>query len=285
MSIDLKKRGFAETVLGYDIDPLHAGVAEKIGIVDRAVDLETLAAKADLIVVAVPVDAAVEMLPALLDKIEKQVVTDVCSTKSSIMNAVRDHPRRSRFVSGHPMAGTENSGPWAALSGLFDGRVAIICDPRGSDPDAVAAVEALYRALFMRTIRMESRTHDEHAAYVSHISHISSYALALTVLDKERDEQTIFNLASGGFSSTARLAMSSAAMWTPIFLHNSENILAVLDVYIEKIMQFKRCIEAKQGKAIGRMIKEANSIRRILGSASPGTVNPAPLPTTENNGS
>jgi prephenate dehydrogenase len=265
MAIDLKKRGFAAHVIGVDHDRLHAATARNIGLIDEVADLETDVAAADLVLVAIPVDAAISEIPRILDYItDRQVVTDVASTKTSIMNALRNHPQRRRFVGSHPMAGTEYSGPWAALSGLFDSKAAIICDPEDSDDDAVRLVEGLYECLNMRPVHMEAERHDVHVAYVSHISHVTSFALALTVLDKEKDEKAIFDLASGGFSSTARLAKSSADMWTPIFQHNSKNVLSVLDVYIRKLHEFREYIADRSHDELHAMIKDANRIRRVL---------------------
>jgi prephenate dehydrogenase len=216
------------------------------------------------VIVAVPVDVALTLVPRVLDLVEDQVVTDVCSTKTSIMGAVAGHPRRSRFVSAHPMAGTENSGPWAALPNLFESKAGIICNSSDSDPDAVALVERMYDALNMRLIHMQAADHDVHVAYVSHVSHVISFALALTVLEKERSTQAIFNLASGGFDSTARLAKSSADMWCPIFAHNRENILPVLDTYMEVLQRFRASIAAGDRDGMTGMIQEANRIRRVL---------------------
>jgi len=265
MAIDLKRRHFAGHIIGIDRDPLHAATAVRLGLVDETATLDDGIAAADLVLLAVPVDSMVDLLPAVLDRInERQIVTDVASTKKSIIQAAQGHPRRRRYVPSHPMAGTEFSGPWAALSGLFDSKAAIICDQQDADADAVRVIEDLYAALFMRLIHMDAARHDVHVAYVSHISHVSSFALALTVLDKEKDEKAIFDLASGGFSSTARLAKSSADMWTPIFQHNSENLLSVLDVYISKLEEFRRHIAAKAGGPLYDMINDANQIRRVL---------------------
>ena len=264
MAIDLKKRGFASHIIGVDSDRLHAATALNIGLVDEVADLAAGVGAADLVLVAVPVDAAVHVVPSVLDLVTDQAVTDVGSTKRSILDAVSGHPRRRRFVGSHPMAGTEFSGPWAALSGLFDSKAAIICDPRDSDADVVALVERLYECLNMRRVHMDADRHDVHVAYVSHISHVSSFALALTVLDKEKDEKAIFDLASGGFSSTARLAKSSADMWTPIFQNNSQHVLSVLDVYIDKLHEFRDLIAKGAHDDLHAMIKEANRIRRVL---------------------
>ena len=162
------------------------------------------------------------------------------------------------------MAGTEYSGPWAAMPGLFDGHAGIICDAEEADPKAVRVVERLYETLNMRTIYMNSSNHDVHTAYVSHISHVTSFALALTVLDKEKDEKHIFDLASGGFSSTVRLAKSSPDMWTPILIQNRDNVLHVIDTYIDKMQAFRAAIEEGDGDAIRGLIEESNKIRRII---------------------
>lgn len=265
MAIDLKRRGFASEVLGVESDPVNASAALKIGLVDRVADFEDCVNECGLIILAVPVGAAARLLPAVLDRIgENQTVTDVCSTKELLADGVKLHPMRRRYVASHPMAGTEYSGPWAAMPGLFDGHACIICDHQDSDPDAVALMENLYAVLNMRTIEMSSASHDMHTAYVSHISHITSFALALTVLDKEKDEKHIFDLASGGFSSTVRLAKSSPDMWTPILSQNRDNILQVMDTYIEKMNAFRQAIAQGDEEMVRDLIEDANRIRRII---------------------
>ena len=267
MAIDLKRRGFAHEVLGVEADPVNAAAACQMGLVDEVTDLAGCVSGGDLVVLAVPVGAAVRLLSQVLDMIPEgsdKVVMDVCSTKEVIADAVKNHPQRSHYVATHPMAGTEYSGPWAAMSGLFDGHACIICDAENSCPDAVAKVETLYDVLNMRTIRMDSSNHDVHTAYVSHISHVTSFALALTVLDKEKDEKHIFDLASGGFSSTVRLAKSSPDMWTPILSQNRENVLHVMDTYIEKMNEFRKAIAEGDEPRVRSLIEEANRIRRII---------------------
>ena len=266
MAVDLRRRGFADEVLGVETDPVNAAAAEKIGLADRIVSFEECVGQADLVVLAVPVGAAVKMLPQVLDRFagQKKVVIDVCSTKEQLARAVKYHPERRRYVGTHPMAGTEYSGPWAAMPGLFDGHAGIICDAQEADPKAVRTVECLYETLNMRTIYMDSSSHDVHTAYVSHISHVTSFALALTVLDKEKDEKHIFDLASGGFSSTVRLAKSSPDMWTPILTQNRDNVLHVIDTYIDKMQAFRTAIEEGDEDAIRGLIEESNKIRRII---------------------
>lgn len=269
MAIDLKRRGFADEVYGVEAEPVNAAAAEKIGLVDKVLSFEDCVDQSDLIVLAVPVGAAVKLLPKVLDRFAQteaagKVVIDVCSTKEHLSRCVKYHPCRKMYVASHPMAGTEYSGPWAAMPGLFDGHACIICDPEESDNKAVRIVEDLYKTLNMRTIYMNSSNHDVHTAYVSHISHVTSFALALTVLDKERDEKHIFDLASGGFSSTVRLAKSSPDMWTPILSQNRDNILHVMDTYIEKMNEFREAIAEGDEARVRSLIEEANRIRRII---------------------
>ena len=267
MAIDLKRRGFAQTVVGVEAEPVNAAAAKAIGLVNEVVDLGECVDKSDMIVIAVPVGAAQSLLPQILDMIpdgSDKVVMDVCSTKEQLVKCVEDHPGRMHYVASHPMAGTEYSGPWAAMPGLFDGHACIICDAQESSSKAVRKIEALYDALNMRAIYMNSSNHDVHTAYVSHISHVTSFALALTVLDKEKDEKHIFDLASGGFSSTVRLAKSNPDMWVPILTQNRDNVLHVMDTYIEKMNAFRQAIADGDEDAIRRLIDEANRIRRII---------------------
>ena len=269
MAIDLKRKGFAQTILGVDADPVNAAAAEKIGLVDRVVSFEECVDQSDGVILAVPVNAALKLLPMVLDRFEQtdakdKVVLDVCSTKEHLSRSVKYHSKRKMYVASHPMSGTEYSGPWAALPGLFDGRAGIICDSDESDRKAVKVVEELYATLNMRVIYMNSSNHDVHTAYVSHVSHVISFALAQTVLEKEKDEKHIFDLASGGFASTARLAKSGADMWTPILLQNSDNILRVMDTYIEKLNAFRQAISEGDEDAVRGLIEEANKLRRII---------------------
>lgn len=273
MAIDIKRKGFVQEVLGVEAEPVNAAAAEKIGLVDRVVSFGECLEQCDLVVLAVPVGAAVRMLPQVLDGFRaieerdgscQKVVIDVCSTKEHLARSVKYHPGRRNYVATHPMAGTEYSGPWAAMPGLFDGHACIICDSEESSPKAVRLVEEMYAALNMRTIYMNSSNHDVHTAYVSHISHVTSFALALTVLDKERDEKHIFDLASGGFSSTVRLAKSSPDMWTPILSQNRDNVLQVMDTYIEKMNAFRKAIADGDEDAVRSLIEDANRIRRII---------------------
>ena len=265
LALDLRRRGFASHTLGVEKDSVAAQAALTIGLVDEVTDLDTCVKKADIIVLAVPVGTAVKLVTQILDKLgDNQIVIDVCSTKEQICRATQYHPRRGQFVSTHPMAGTEYSGPWAAQPGLFDGRACIFCDSEESNPQAVRRIEAMYAELNMRPLYMRAAQHDVHTAYVSHISHVTSFALALTVLDKEKDEKHIFDLASGGFSSTVRLAKSNADMWVPILTQNHDNVLHVMDTYIEKMKAFRDAVATYDEDKIRELITEANKIKKIL---------------------
>ena len=267
MAIDLRRRGFADQVLGVENDPVNAMAAEKMGLADEIVPFEDCVRRSDVVVIAVPVGTAVKMLPKVLDIFgegSRKIVIDTCSTKSQIVRSVHYHPLRGRFVATHPMAGTEYSGPWAAMPNLFDGRACIFANSEESDPQAVKVVEELYDSLNMRPLYMNADSHDVHTAYVSHISHVTSFALALTVLEKEQDEKHIFDLASGGFSSTVRLAKSSSDMWVPILTQNRDNVLRVIDTYLDKMKDFREAIAEYDEGRIEELIHEANRIKKIL---------------------
>jgi len=269
MAIDLKRRGFASKVLGVESEPVNAEAALRIGLCDELVSFEDCVRRSDIVVIAVPVGTAVKMLPQVLDLFSEEgnagkIVIDTCSTKSQIVRVAHYHQMRGRFVATHPMAGTEYSGPWAAMPNLFDGRACIFANSEESDPQALRVVEELYDALNMRPIYMNADNHDVHTAYVSHISHVTSFALALTVLEKEQDEKHIFDLASGGFSSTVRLAKSSSDMWVPILTQNRDNVLRVIDTYLEKMRQFRDAIADYDESRIDELIREANRIKKII---------------------
>ncbi len=262
---DAREKGLARRIIGVDKNPEHTREALALGVVDEVLTLETAIAASDFIVCATPVDHLSELLPKVLDLLgPEQVAIDAGSTKSAVIQALVQHPRRDRFVATHPMAGTEYSGPGAAVSGLFSGKCCVLCDTAASAPDALQKVQAFYTALGMHLVELDGVAHDLHVAYVSHISHIASFALALTVLEKEREEARIFELASGGFSSTVRLAKSNADTWIPIFQQNRENVLDVLDEYINTISRFRTLLIKKDFDTFDRLIRKANDIRRIL---------------------
>ncbi|MCD6332420.1 MAG: prephenate dehydrogenase [Bacteroidales bacterium] len=264
MALDLKTKRFADRIIGVDRNPEHSKIALEKGLVDEIHKLIFAIKEADLIVLAIPVDGIKKILPFVLDHTTHQVVTDVGSTKFEIVETVRHHPKRACYVPFHPMAGTEFSGPDAAINGLFSQKVGIICDMADSEQKSLERITQLTMVLNMRLIFMNAKEHDLHAAYVSHISHLTSFALALTVLEKEHNEKNIFNLASGGFDSTVRLAASSADMWMPVFSQNRNNVVEVMETYIEKMTLFKDLIASDAKEDVTRLIHEANQIQKTL---------------------
>ena len=264
IALTLKERKFATHVIGVDANPLHADKALELGIVDELMDWKDAVDHSDVIILATPINVTERMLPALLERCVQQVVLDVGSTKKTLCDTIEGVPNRDRFVATHPMWGTEFSGPQAAICGAFDDKATVICDREKSAPDALQTTEALYRNLGMNIIYMNSEEHDLHVAYVSHISHITSFALANTVLEKEKEEDTIFGLASGGFESTVRLAKSNPGMWIPILMQNRDNILDVLNEHIAQLRKFKACLEKENYEYLSELINRANEIRRIL---------------------
>ncbi len=266
LMVDLRKRGFADRIIGVDNNVTHRNIALLSGLVDETDTLENAVVRSDLIILSTPVNTNCQMLPEILDLIAgtTKVVTDMGSTKGSIARASKDHRGRGRYVAVHPMAGTEFSGPLAAIGKLFDYKPAIICDRELSDKDALKTIEKMLEVLNMRKVYMNSSDHDVHVAYVSHISHITSFSLALSVLEKEVKEQNILTLAGGGFESTVRLAKSSGDTWAPIFVENAEYILEVMDTYIEKMNSFRKMISENDIEGLKALMEEANKIRKIL---------------------
>ncbi len=265
MAIRLRKVGFAKQLWGLDQNPDHAHRALELGLVDKLVQLDQLVSESDLIVLSIPVDRARETLPLVMETVpDTTVVMDVGSTKQGICAIARDMPNRELFVASHPIAGTENFGPDAAIPDLFGGKVTILCDTHLSNSSAVGRVEQLYNELGMSILYMGSREHDLHVAYVSHLSHISSFNLGLTVLEIEKSEKAIFDLAGSGFDSTVRLAKSSPEMWAPIFNQNSEYLVEALEAYIDNLNKFKSLIEDRDTTKLVTLMTKANEIRRVL---------------------
>jgi prephenate dehydrogenase len=264
-SLALKERGLVKNVIGVSRTAASIEQALALGLIDEALPLEEAVKKSDLIYVAIPVDATVPVMKKIMDLItDKQVVADAGSTKHVLCESLAGHPMRRRFVATHPMWGTEYSGPSAAVRDAFGGRSCVICEKGKSDPDAVETMEKIYRQLGMHMVYMDAESHDVHAAYISHISHITSFALANTVLEKEKEENTIFELAGGGFESTVRLAKSNPAMWLPIFKQNREHVLDVLNEHIAQLRKFKSCLEKENYGYLQELMENANKISKIL---------------------
>ena len=263
-AIDLK-RSYPEAVL-------H-GISRKEQTLQKAIDLNLIDQKAtlddlihaDLVIVSIPVDATVQLLPTILYKIaETTLVIDAGSTKEAICKIVEKHPRRRNFLACHPIAGTENSGPTAAIPNLYVGKTNIICEVEKTTFKLQEKALEIFSKLGMRIRYMDAKSHDKHIAYVSHLSHISSFMLGKTVLEKEKNERDIFDMAGSGFTSTVRLAKSSPAMWTPIFEQNKENVIETLDEYINNLKHFKQLMQQDNFAAIYSEMENANYIKQIL---------------------
>lgn len=264
-SLALKEKGLVKNVIGVSRTEASIKKAMGLSLIDEALPLEDAVKKSDLIYVAIPVDVTVPVMRQIMDLAnDKQIIADAGSTKYVLCKSLADHPMRRRFVATHPMWGTEYSGPEAAVRDAFTGRSCVICEKEKSDIDAVDVMEKIYRMLGMHLVYMGAESHDIHAAYVSHISHITSFALANTVLEKEKEEDAIFELAGGGFESTVRLAKSSPSMWAPIFMQNRENVLDVLNEHISQLRKFKSCLEKENYEYLVELMDNANKIKRIL---------------------
>ncbi|MCB0774974.1 MAG: prephenate dehydrogenase [Chitinophagaceae bacterium] len=264
LAIQLHEKKLSSRLIGVEANEEHARKALELELVDEILPLDEAIKVSDVIILAVPVDTMLTLLPAILDKTGKQIILDLGSTKRQQIDSIKGHPKRGRYVATHPMWGTEYSGPSAAVRGAYEDKAVIICNANESDPDALEWVKAMYKKIGMHLLEMEAKAHDLHAAYVSHISHITSFALANTVLEKEQEEQAIFELASAGFESTVRLAKSNPAMWVPIFMQNRENVLDVLNEHIEQLKRFRDSIQSGKGDELKGLIEEANKIRRII---------------------
>jgi len=264
LALELKKTSWA-TIYGIDKNPDHLQKALNLGIIYKMASID-IVKNMDVVIIAVPVNIAPKIAIQVLDLVnDNTLVFDVGSTKAGICKAVKEHPKRKNFVALHPIAGTEFSGPEAAIYDLFTDKVNIICEQHLSSAAMVDRASELFKNLKMRNVFMESATqHDKHIAYVSHLSHISSFMLGKTVLEIEKDEKSIFNMAGSGFASTVRLAKSNPETWTPIFLQNKESILKSLKEYIKNLNEFKQIIENESVEDIYAMMENTNRIKEVL---------------------
>ena len=264
MALDIQALYKDAVVFGIDHNENHLDEAIALGVINYKADFEALA-DADFVIVSVPVDAAIELLPKILDLIpDTALVFETGSTKNPICQAVENHPKRKNFMATHPIAGTEFSGPSAAIRGLFAGKTNIICEVEKTTFKLQEKALQLFHDLGMRIRYMEPKSHDKHIAYVSHLSHISSFMLGKTVIEKEKHESDIFDMAGSGFESTVRLAKSSPAMWTPIFKQNKKQVVETLEEYIANLSQFKKLLEEDNYDAIFSEMESVNRIREIL---------------------
>ncbi len=261
---DLKTLHPKSSIIGIDKNPAHVDEALDLQIIDQKGDYESLA-QADVVFVSIPVNALMTELPKILDAVgDETVVMDAGSTKSLICKAVEDHPKRRNYLACHPIAGTEFSGPSAAINGLYAGKTNIICEVEKTAFKLQERALELFQQMKMRIRYMNPEAHDKHIAYVSHLSHISSFMLGKTVIEKEKNERDIFDLAGSGFESTVRLAKSSPDMWTPIFEQNKENVVESLEEYIQNLETFKQLLLSNEFEDVYREMNNTNRIKQIL---------------------
>jgi prephenate dehydrogenase len=260
-----KKLALCSKIFGVDNNPDFLNTAKNIGLIDDFGTLEEVIPLCDVVIVAIPVNATRKLLPQILNLCTHQLVFDAGSTKAGICASVQNHVHRANFIAAHPIAGTENSGPEAAVEGLYEGKMNIICDAHLSNPDLLQKALQFFNALQMKTLFMDAEEHDRHIAYVSHLSHISSFVLGQTVLEIEKDEKNIFNMAGSGFASTVRLAKSSPQMWAPIFQQNKEALSTALSAYIQNLQNFKNLIEQEEGEKLIELMTDVNRIRKVIG--------------------
>lgn len=264
LAIDIKKKYPNAIIHGISRKETTLDEALSLKLIDKKATLDDIV-NADLVIISIPVDATVKLLPTILDKIpDTGLVVDAGSTKEAICKVVENHPKRRNFLAMHPIAGTEYSGPSAAISDLFVGKTNIICEVEKTTFKLQEKALELFQSIGMRIRYMNPEAHDKHIAYVSHLSHISSFMLGKTVMDKEKNERDIFDMAGSGFASTVRLAKSSPEMWTPIFKQNKQNVVETLEEYIDNLTQFKELMQADDFEAIFNEMKEANYIKDIL---------------------
>jgi len=263
-ALDIKKIYPNATIYGIDTDEAHLEEAILLNIIDKKAKIEELN-KAEMVILAIPVDSTLKALPKVLNHIsDEAIVLDAGSTKEVICLAVKKHPKRRNYLASHPIAGTEFSGPSAAVHGLFQNKTNIICEIEETAFKLQEKALKLFSDLGMHIRYMNPKSHDKHIAYVSHLSHISAFMLGKTVIEKEKNERDIFDMAGSGFESTVRLAKSSPAMWTPIFEQNKTNVIEILDDYISNLKHFKTLMEANDFDAIYNQMEAANYIKEIL---------------------
>jgi prephenate dehydrogenase len=264
LSLDIQKEFDDAVIYGIDKNEDHLEEALSLQIIDKKATNEDLAI-ADIVIVSIPVDVSLRVIPEILNHIpDNCLVLDVGSTKELVCNSIANHPKRRNFLATHPIAGTEFSGPQAALTDLYRGKTNIICEVEKTAFKLQEKALEIFSKLGMRIRYMDPKSHDKHIAYVSHLSHISSFMLGKTVIEKEKNERDIFDMAGSGFASTVRLAKSSPAMWTPIFEQNKNNVIETLDEYIQNLQNFKTLLEQDNFSEIYSEMENTNHIKQIL---------------------
>lgn len=261
LGLALKDTQMFKSIVGLDNNPIHLQQALSLGLVDEGVSLEEIK-HCDVIFLATPVEAILHLLPELVGVAPHCTIIDLGSTKHLIATSIPSEIRKN-FVCAHPMSGTENFGPKAAFKELLPNHIIVLTDLEQSGELQVAMAKEIFVALKMHIIKMDSKSHDNHAAFISHLPHIISYALANTVLSQQNPTD-ILALAGGGFKSMVRIAKSSPRMWSDVSKQNREEILKSLDCFEAELAFAKALIQEKKWQALQEWMKKANSLYEVF---------------------
>jgi len=260
-ALSLKKQDYINSILGYDHNLEHQKQALELGLVDRIIEFDDVK-KCDVIILAIPVNGVIKVLKELTHISNATTIIDLGSTKEKIVESVPKEIRHN-FVAAHPMTGTENFGPTAALEGLYDEKVVVLCDLEDSGELQAGIAKKIFTSLNMKQHFMKAKEHDRHAAFISHMPHAISYSLACTVMAQENHDN-ILALAAGGFRSMSRLAKSSPYMWEDIFRQNKKNILEAITLFETELSQLKSAIEDDNWERVHQEMEEGNKLQEIF---------------------
>lgn len=258
----VKKYGIAKNVFGYARSEKSKKEILELNLVDELLDIKTLKEKSDLIVLAIPVDNIIAVLPDLLDVSEDTTIMDLGSTKEFIVKNIPSEIREN-FVAAHPMCGSEKFGPKAAMDNLYEGKTVVLCDLEDNTQLHKYRAIRVFQEIGMRLVFMNSKDHDVHACYMSHLPHAISYSLANTVMGHE-DPKSIIALAAGGFKDMSRIAKSSPDMWTDIFRQNKDNLLDSIDLFEEHMKKVREMVEEENYDELKQWMEKANTLHEIL---------------------
>ena len=261
LGLSLKNLDFINEIVGYDHNEKHKSDALSLGLVDAIVSFEEIK-KCDVIFLAIPVNGVIASLQELKDVNAQTTIIDLGSTKEKIIASVPGEIRKN-FVAAHPMTGTENFGPNAAIKGLYDNQVVVLCDLEESGANQRQIARKIFKALNMKKYFMGSHEHDRHAAFISHMPHAISYSIANTVL-KQENRHNILALAAGGFRSMSRLAKSSPYMWEDVFRQNKENLLEAIELFETELQNLKENIINDEWQNVHQEMANANKLHDIL---------------------
>ncbi|WP_164968960.1 MULTISPECIES: prephenate dehydrogenase [Arcobacteraceae] len=258
----VKKYSIATKVYGFARSEKSKKEIEELNLVDELTDIKTIKDNCDLIVLAIPVDNIISMMPEFLDIKDKTTIMDLGSTKEFIIKNVPAKIRKN-FIAAHPMTGTEKSGPKAAIDNLYEGKTVVLCNLEENENQHVNRAFKVFQEIGMRIVAMDADEHDIHACYMSHLPHAISYSLANTVMGHE-DPKSIIALAAGGFKDMSRIAKSSPDMWTDIFKQNRKNLLKSIDLFEDHMKKVRKMVEEEDYSDLKEWMKKANTLHEIL---------------------